>query len=322
MIETKNLSLLILILSFLLTAALEKALIPILKRSAKQPIYEGGPSWHISKSGTPTMGGIAFLAVVISQLILSAFYISKREGVISLLLSLLFAVLNSAVGIIDDLTKLRRQENAGLTPRQKLILQFLTATVFILLRVRLLGADTEISLPFFKIDIGFFYYPLMIIMLVGLVNSANLTDGIDGLSASVALSASAMLLFITDFSIPELSFTASSLIGAMLGFLLFNFHPAKIFMGDTGSLFIGALLASSAMSLKNPLLMILICGVYVLEGISVILQVVFYKLTHKRLFKMAPLHHHLEKCGLSETKICALGAAFTLGMSAIAYLLY
>lgn len=325
MIQIQAASLLILILSFILTAVLERILIPILKRSAKQPIYEGGPSWHIAKSGTPTMGGIAFLAVAVPLLFFSAFYLStaqNHESAISLLLALLFSTLNSTVGIIDDITKLRRRENAGLTPKQKILLQFLIAAIFLLLHAWLFGANTVIVFPFAEIDLGFLYYPVMLIMLVGIVNCANLTDGIDGLAASVAFTAAVALLVITGFAIPEISFILCSLIGIMLGFLMFNFHPAKIFMGDTGSLFIGAMLAGAAMSQKNPLLILPIGGVYVIEGISVILQVLFFKLTGKRLFKMAPLHHHLEKKGLSEAKICALGVASTLGMSAIAYFLY
>ncbi len=318
-------AILILILSFILTTALERRLIPFLRKNAKQPIYEGGPSWHTSKSGTPTMGGIAFLIVAVVLLLFFGFSLIQAqnyEAAISILSALLFSALNSAVGIIDDLTKLKRKENAGLSPKQKLVLQFLIAAIFILFRGLFLGINTAVSLAFIEFDLGVLYYPIMIIMLVGLVNCANLTDGIDGLAASVAFSASLSLLAITGFKISDISFISCLLIGAMLGFLIFNFHPAKIFMGDTGSLFIGAMLASSSMSLKNPLLIIPVCGVYVIEGISVILQVFFYKLTGRRIFKMAPLHHHLEKSGLSEKKICVLGAVSTFAMSAIAYFLY
>ena len=155
-----------------------------------------------------------------------------------------------------------------------------------------------------------------------LINSANLTDGIDGLASSVTFGIGISLMYISASVNPETSMIAATLIGASLAFLCFNLHPAKIFMGDTGSLFFGALIASSGFSLKNPILLIPIAGVYIIEGISVILQVLFYKLTRKRLFKMAPLHHHFEKCGWSENKICIVAILATLVISIPAFILY
>lgn len=316
---------LVFLTTLILTAILEKKLIPMLVERAKQPIYEEGPRWHIKKSGTPTMGGIAFLiASSITILLTSLFGAFFMSGYISLsiILSLLYAILNAAIGIIDDVKKLKRHENAGLTPKQKLLLQFLAAALFLTSRRFLLGDTTEIYFSFGSFDLGVLYYPISLTVLLGLVNSANLTDGIDGLSSSVAFSIGVSLFYISAALNVETSIISATIIGASIGFLLFNIHPAKIFMGDTGSLFFGALISSCAFTLKNPVLMIFIAGVFALEGLSVILQVSFYKLTHKRIFKMAPLHHHLEKCGWSENRICIAAIIATFIVSIPAYILY
>lgn len=311
-----------LLISFILTVLLERALIPILSKSAKQPIYEGGPAWHLVKSGTPTMGGLAFIIVATPMLALLSFYlfsIGKSANALTLLLTLLFSLSNAAIGIVDDLTKLKHKKNAGLSPKQKLVFQFLVTTLYLLLIVRVLNISTSVALPIGKINFGFLYYPLVVVMLVGFVNCANLTDGIDGLASSVAFAISISLILLTRNQIPEISYACLVVVGITLGFLIFNFHPAKIFMGDTGSLFLGALIASLGMSMSNPFIIILIGGVYVIEGISVILQVFFFKTTGKRLFKMAPIHHHFEKIGLSEIKICIIAVTATALFSAIAY---
>ena len=271
------------------------------------------------------MGGLAFLfAASISLLFASLFLFTAREKseAISLLISLIFAIFNSAVGIIDDLTKLRKKENAGLTPTQKLFLQLLFSVAFIYIRARLLGDSTEIYFSFGKIDIGIFYYPIAIVMLLGIINCANLTDGIDGLATSVAFSIGITLFYFSASHIHDVAIISSATVGAAVGFLFFNIHPAKIFMGDTGSLFFGALTVSAVFSMKNPLLIILIGCVYVIEGVSVILQVLCYKTTGKRIFKMAPLHHHLERCGMSENKICVIAMIITFLLSVPAFFLY
>ena len=311
-----------LLISFILTVLLERALIPILSKSAKQPIYDGGPAWHLVKSGTPTMGGLAFIIVATPILSLLSFYlfsIGKSANALTLLLTLLFSLSNAAIGIVDDLTKLKHKKNAGLSPKQKLVFQFLVTTLYLLLIVRVLNISTSVTLPIGKINFGFLYYPLVVVMLVGFVNCANLTDGIDGLASSVAFAISISLILLTRHQIPEIFYACLVLIGITLGFLVFNFHPAKIFMGDTGSLFLGALIAPLGMSMNNPFIITLIGGVYVIEGISVILQVFFFKTTGKRLFKMAPLHHHFEKIGLSEIKICIIAVTATALFSSIAY---
>lgn len=312
-------------LTVLLTVMIERKLIPILRKSAKQPIYAEGPRWHTKKSGTPTMGGLAFLiSISISLLICILFLFDKRmeKSSLSLLISLLFAISNSLIGIIDDRKKLKRKENQGLTASQKLMFQTLSAVLFLFLRKKLLFDSTEIVFAFGKIDLGLWYYPLSLVILIMLINSANLTDGIDGLASSVTFGIGISLMYISSRVSPEASMIATTLIGASLAFLCFNLHPAKIFMGDTGSLFFGALIASAGFSLKNPILMLFVAGVYVIEGFSVILQVGFYKLTHKRIFKMAPLHHHFEKCGWSENRICIVAILSTLVISVIAFVLY
>ena len=311
--------------TFVLTAVIEKFLIPRLTERARQPIYEEGPKWHLKKSGTPTMGGVAFLyastLALLASIIYALFFISNYVA-ISVLLSLCYAILNSLIGVIDDLKKLRRKENAGLTPMQKLVLQIIAALLFLAGRALLLSDGTAISFSFGEINLGTLYYPIAIVILLGIVNCANLTDGIDGLASSVAFSIGVSLFYISAALSIESSIISSAIMGAAIGFLLFNLHPAKIFMGDTGSLFFGALIASCAFTLKNPILIIFIAGVYVFEGISVILQVVYYKLTHKRIFKMAPIHHHLEKCGWTENRICIVSILATFVLSIPAYIFY
>lgn len=321
--KTQMINILLFLVTLIPTIFIESKLIPILSRKAKQPIYEEGPAWHMKKQGTPTMGGIAFLLSISLSLVLYSFYLinlgKQRESGISLLISVLYAFGNAIIGIADDLTKLRRRQNGGLTPKQKLLLQSLLAILFLMSRRFYFDDSTTISLFFGNIDLGFIYYPLVFVILLGIVNCANLTDGIDGLAGSVAMTIGITLML---SALPlEIGSLASAITGACLGFLLFNSHPAKIFMGDTGSLFLGALIATVGFSFGNPLVTTLFGGVYVIEGVSVILQVMFFKLAGKRIFKMAPLHHHLEKCGFEETKICAMAVIFTLLMSMIGLML-
>lgn len=266
------------------------------------------------------MGGLAFLISITLSLTVSSLFLlntERKAAGLSIIISLIFCLCNSLIGIIDDFTKLKRKENAGLTPTQKLFFQFIFAILFLMARRHFCGDTTVIELSLGKIDFGLLYYPVAIILLLGVINCANLTDGIDGLASSVALTIGAVFLFIGS-SNTEISLLSAALMGGVLGFLLFNVHPAKIFMGDTGSLFLGAATACLAFSLGNPLIIILIGGVYVIEGISVILQVAIYKATGKRVFKMAPLHHHLEKCGIEESRICVIAVAVTLFLSALA----
>jgi phospho-N-acetylmuramoyl-pentapeptide-transferase len=182
--------------------------------------------------------------------------------------------------------------------------------------------DTAIDTPWGELELGIFYYVIMLLAIVYIINCANLTDGIDGLASSVAFAIGASLLFMTARTEFTAALLASTIIGASLGFLVFNINPAKIFMGDTGSLFFGAITVGCAFAMKNPLIMIFVGGVYLVEGASVILQVLFYKATGKRIFKMAPLHHHLEKCGMGENKICLIAVILTLLLSLPALLIF
>ena len=317
--------LLIFVISFIITAFSIKKLIPRLQKSAEQPIYADGPAWHLKKQGTPTMGGLGFIfALTVSSFISSAYLFSKGEFYFanSLLLTLLYALANSLIGIIDDYAKIRKKENAGLTPLQKISLQAIAATLFLLARKAFLLSSTSIYFSFGEINLGVFYYPLALIMLLGTVNSANLTDGIDGIASGVAFAIGISLAFLSSGVNYEVAFISFIVMGISVAFLIFNIHPAKIFMGDTGSLLLGSLAAAACTALGNPLIILFVGGIYLIESISVILQVVFFKITHKRIFKMAPFHHHLEKCGWNENKIVIWAIILTLLFSIPAIFLF
>ena len=297
------------------TVLLGRIIIPFLKKRAEQPIYTEGPSWHASKAGTPTMGGLTFVISITVALLLALIYghlFDDTSGAYPILSCLVYSLLNASIGFIDDLTKLKRKKNAGLTPRQKLVLQFICSGLFLAARAVILDEGTSVSFSFGEIDLGIFYYFISLIILVGITNCANLTDGIDGLASTVAFGIGISLFYVSYYRSSTASIICISLAGAAVGFLIFNVHPAKVFMGDTGSLFFGSLVASLAFEMKNPFVAVISGGVYVIEGISVILQVIVYKLTKKRIFKMAPLHHHLEKSGYDENKICICALILTI----------
>ncbi len=311
--------------TFILTAAILRSLIPVLKRrKVGQIILEIGPSWHMTKQGTPTMGGIApIVAIVLCFVIfLVLFPDFKRESRLSLLAILVYATLNAAIGLIDDVTKLLHKENKGLTPTQKMIWQSLAAILFLFCISQLNDKIHIVSIPFtsLKWDMGIWFYFFSFICLVWFVNCANLTDGIDGLATSVA-GGIGIFYFLSgclSLQVPLLM-CGAALTGGGAGFYVYNRYPAKVFMGDTGSLFFGALGVCCAFLLSSPLLFLLVGIPYTLEGLSVLLQVVYFKLTNgKRLFKMAPLHHHMEKCGWKETQITMLFFLLTLLFSCVA----
>lgn len=300
-------------LTLTLTVALIRILLPILKRHhVGQKILEIGPAWHSSKEGTPTMGGLAFLLSTTLSLTVSGILYAEGLPVLfwrPILLTVLYALSSAAVGIVDDLTKFKRSQNEGLTPLQKLVLQVTFAAAYIAL-LHLYGhLDTDLYIPYFNtvVELGALYYLFAIVLAVGMVNFVNLSDGIDGLCASVSLVLGAFFAIAATLLGEESAMlTATAMIGAALGFLFFNRHPARLFMGDTGSLFLGGLAVGCAFLLEMPLILPIAGFVFVLEGISVVLQVAIFKLTGKRLFRMAPFHHHLEKCGLSENGIVIL----------------
>ena len=302
----------ILVLNFLITVGILKWLIPILKsQKIGQKILEIGPRWHKGKEGTPTMGGISFIfAMVISFVIflfLSKNLISRRSLAFAINI-MIYGILNAMVGLIDDFAKIRNARNEGLTPKGKLIFQSV-ASIFLLVSLRYtVGIDTKVYIPFFDtfLELGAFYYVVAFLLLCGIVNSVNLTDGLDGLASSTCLTVGIFLAIVGLIVTREVvtTFFASAIIGGMLGFLVYNFYPARIFMGDTGSLFLGAIVVATSFLLDNIFLVLIYGFVFLCEALSVILQVGYFKITDgKRLFKMAPIHHHFEKSGYSEIKI-------------------
>ncbi|MBQ3639550.1 MAG: phospho-N-acetylmuramoyl-pentapeptide-transferase [Clostridia bacterium] len=298
---------------FLLTVLAEWRLIPVLRsHKAGQRILEIGPRWHKAKEGTPTMGGIGFiLAALIGA---SAFFILRAvRGTamteVPLALTLAFAVGNGAIGFVDDYCKLVKKQNEGLTWYQKLILQIAVAAAYVSVMSYMGFVDTSVDLPFSSKawELGWFFYPVSILVLVGVVNGGNLTDGIDGLASSVTFVIGGLFALVAfAWRDPSVGLVSAILLGATLGFLVYNFHPAKVFMGDTGSLFLGALVIGGAFMLRAHFVGLILCGVFIFEMLSSFLQVIYFKLTHgKRLFRMAPFHHHLEKCGWNEYAIVA-----------------
>ncbi len=320
--NTPTVFVVIFIFTLISTALTVARLIPVFSKSAKQPIYEGGPVWHMKKSGTPTMGGIGFvIPVTLAGLIFCIpLHRSGNEGAaVELFLSTLFALTNAVIGFIDDTTKLRHKENRGLSAKEKFFLQLAAVIIFLAARSLLLGTDTRLAFRFGGIELGAFYYLLTAFILLGIINCANLTDGIDGLAAGVAFAASISIFYVSYLRSPSGAILTAALAGGTVGFMLFNIHPAKIFMGDTGSLFLGAVIASAALSAGDPVTVVGTGGVYVIEGTSVVIQVAVYKLCGKRVFKMAPLHHHLEKSGWSENKICICAIILTLILSVLTF---
>jgi len=265
------------------------------------------------------MGGLSFLVsiLLLSAVLLAALSLSgKTENLPLLVITLLFALVNGLIGVIDDRTKFSKNKNEGLLSWQKYLLQ-LGASILYLLAMHGFGyLTTDLYLPFIDITLplSWVYYPFAVLLLTGIINSVNLTDGIDGLAASqtaiVSMFFAAVAFLFGSYS---LGILAGAAIGGCLGFLVYNFYPARVFMGDTGSLFLGALVIGMAFMIQNPLVILVVGFIYLLEAISVILQVGFFKITHgKRLFKMAPIHHHFEKCGWSEIRIVLIFGMVTL----------
>jgi phospho-N-acetylmuramoyl-pentapeptide-transferase len=293
-----------LLLAFLLTVFISPVFIPFLhKLKFGQSIRNEGPESHHKKTGTPTMGGtmIIFAAAVSSLIIAGQFHTLGVEVWLLLLVTIGFGTL----GFLDDFIKVVKKRNLGLTSKQKFLGQVvISAVVYFVLQQT--GLSTEIGVPGtnLAVDIGWFYFPLIIIMLVGASNAVNLTDGLDGLVAGTAAVAFTAFGIIAALSgLWTVAIFSLAIVGAVLGFLVFNAHPAKVFMGDTGSLALGGALAMIAVFTKTELLLVLIGGVFVIETLSVILQVASYKIRKKRVFKMSPLHHHYELSGWSEWRV-------------------
>ncbi|MBQ1354695.1 MAG: phospho-N-acetylmuramoyl-pentapeptide-transferase [Ruminococcus sp.] len=325
------------IAAFLISAVTGKFLIPFLhKLNFGQTILEEGPKWHKSKQGTPIMGGIMFIiAIVAVSVISTVVYMLTGSGFIetyfsdisrevtSIFAGLGLALANGLIGFIDDYTKVVKKRNLGLTAIQKLVLQFAVAGAY-LATLGIAGYGTSTIIPFVgSVDLGFFYYIIAAIVIVGVVNAVNLTDGVDGLDGSITFFVAVSFMLIAS-KLYSLGITAVSaaIAGACLGFLVWNFHPAKVFMGDTCSLFLGGIVCALAFAVNMPILLLPLGIVYLCEMFSVMLQVGYFKLTHgKRLFKMSPIHHHFEMCGWSEVKIVAVFSAVTALFGAGSFLL-
>lgn len=312
------------VISLVVTALLGLPVIRFLKRlKFGQKILEDGPTWHMNKQYTPTMGGIMFIIGLLCALC-ACLPAILRQGDFKPVLIFTFSVVFGLIGMVDDYTKIKKKRNQGLTPMQKLLLQIAAAALFVTV-LRSLGYLTgQVYVPFLDITFSmawWVYLPCAIFVIVGTVNAVNLTDGIDGLAASVTAVVS--LFFTAVFAQmggdATVAFSAG-LLGGLLGFLLYNKNPAKVFMGDTGSLFLGGAVCGMAFACDMPLILVPVGIIYIVETLSDIIQVTYFKLTHgKRIFKMAPLHHHFEMCGWSEKKIVFVFSAITAVMCILSY---
>ena len=312
-----------LLIAFAVGIVLGKAMLPVLhKLKFGQNIYELAPEAHKKKQGTPTMGGLVIAgAAIIASLIMNDYSQPLRQNM--LLAMLLMALGNLCIGFADDMTKIRRGKNGGLTPKQKMFFQTLLALAFSCYCYFHPQVGHVIKVPFLRVewDLGIWYIPVMMFIIVGTTNSANLLDGLDGLLTSVSMVDFATLAVLCGAaSLGSLGVGCAAMCGACMAFLSRNAYPAQMFMGDTGSLFLGGAIAALAFAYDMPLILLLVGFVYLCETLSDIIQVAYFKATHgKRIFKMAPLHHHFEMCGWNEKKIVAVFTAVSALMCLLAY---
>ena len=304
-----------------LSWALGHFLLPVLHAlKAGASIREIGPAWHNNKTGTPIMGGLMFIFASILCLLLNLTAMTDY----SVFFVLALGLCHGFIGFLDDFAKIRHHRNLGLTSLQKAMLQMAVSALFLYAMYKAGAMDTHLYIPFW--DKSFDLHPILYIffamfVMVGCVNSVNLTDGVDGLSSSVTLP---VMVFFTAASVAlgeyDLALLPASLIGGLIAYLTYNWHPAKVFMGDTGSLFLGGVVCAMAFALEMPLILILVGFVYICETMSDILQISYFKLTHgKRLFKMAPIHHHFEMCGWKEERIVLSFAGVSAIMCILAW---
>ncbi len=313
------------IVAFGVCAILGLVLIPLLRRlHAGQSIREDGPTWHMAKEGTPTMGGLMFI-IAIGVAIVASGWQQMMQGNWNHVVVYVFALAFGAIGFLDDLQKLRHHANEGLTALQKFVLQVVASVVFVIL-LRATGYVTpSLYVPFLGFEIHLpwaLYMPFAAFVMVGTVNAVNLTDGIDGLATGVTLPVAMFFVAVSAwYGRQEAGLLSAALAGSLAAFLIYNFHPAKVFMGDTGSLFLGGMVCGLAFDLDMPLIIPIIGLVYVVEVLSDIIQVVYFKKTHgKRFFRMAPLHHHLELGGWSEAKLFCVFSGITLILCGLGFL--
>ena len=308
------------IIAFIVSIIMGFIIIPILKkRKVGQIERDDGPQSHLKKQGTPTMGGIIIIITMILVVIGTYVYLSingEKDLAHKLLPILLLTIGFGLIGFIDDFKKLVLKNTEGLKPSYKMIGLLIISVAYVTYLVYGLKIETQTYIPIIKTYIDmptFIYIPFAIIVILGATNAVNLTDGIDGLSSSVcAIIITTLAIIGISLQLYEVSIFASIVIGAVLGFLVFNIHPAKVFMGDTGSLMLGGVISGLALYLEMPLLLLVIALIPVLETISVMIQVVYFKKTGKRFFKMAPLHHHFELSGWKENKVVVVFSVVTL----------
>ena len=324
------------VVAFLVTALLGYLVIPFLKKlKYGQTILDEGPNWHKDKQGTPTMGGIMIIAGVIVSIAVSYGYSSLAGRQLSYQLGnslyltktiagIAFALCMACIGFADDYIKIVKKRNLGLTARQKTFFQLIVSAGY--LTALCVGGMNSIILPFFgEVNIisgwGLLFWPIALMFVYGFTNAVNLTDGIDGLASSVTLVVACCFMLASGFVInAPVNAMASALAGACVGFICWNSKPAKVFMGDTGSMFLGGMVVALSFSIGRPVMLIFAGIVYLFEALSDIIQVAYYKKTKKRIFKMAPLHHHFEMCGWSEQKIVLVFSLITFVGSFIALL--
>ncbi len=306
------------LISFGISAVACPVLIPFLKKiKFGQQVREDGPQAHLKKQGTPTMGGIAFLFSVI---LTSLFFMKSYPQIIPILF---MTVGFGFVGFLDDYIKVVRKHSEGLNPKQKMAAQFVITAIFCFYMMKYSGGGTVIHIPFLHTDwdMGWLYIPMVFLVVLGTDNGVNFTDGLDGLCTSVTIIVATFFTVVAMTTVSGIVPITGAVVGALLGFLLFNVYPAQVFMGDTGSLALGGFVASTALVLQNPLIILLVGFIYLIEVISVMIQVVYFKKTHgKRFFRMAPIHHHFELGGWSETRVVAVFTTVTALLCLIALL--
>ena len=307
------------LIAFVCNIVLCTVIIPFLtKLKFGQNVRDDGPKTHLVKAGTPTMGGIMIL---ISFLAASAFFLKGNfDGIMVIFVTIGYGI----IGFIDDYIKVVKKRSLGLRAYQKIIGQIIITGIFLIYIYKYSDIGTGIYIPFTDgklLDLGLLYIPFFFFVMVGTVNSVNLTDGLDGLAAGVTALVSIFFMFASNAASNGILPITGAAAGSLLGFLLFNAYPAKVFMGDTGSLALGGFIASMAIILKMPLVLIIVGLIYVAEALSVMIQVVYFKLTHgKRIFKMAPLHHHFEQCGWKETKVVTVFYVITAICCLVGYI--
>ena len=310
-----------LLASAVLTGVIGHFLIPVLRAlKAGQSIREIGPTWHNNKAGTPMMGGLMFVASAIICLLINIPSMEEKTVFYVLILGLCFGL----VGFLDDFFKLKFKRNLGLTAIQKAMLQMAVSALYLYLLYLEGSMTSDIYIPF--LNKTFYIHPMAYIffamfVIVGCVNAVNLTDGVDGLCGSVTIP---VMIFFAAAAVGmkkyDMALLPAALIGGLVAYLFYNWHPAKVFMGDTGSLFLGGIVCGLAFALDMPLVLIMVGIVYIVETLSVILQVGYFKLTHgKRLFKMSPIHHHFEMCGWKEEKIVLVFTAVSALLCLVAW---